>query len=178
MTSTQNDSIFYKKGTKYECTISPSDKYQFFGQHDRLLKFLTFIQSRLSVSFTDWDASFTFFLELSEPTALNKDDPKKCSSGSRLHIHGYFEFPTSLSVGQFLLNGQYWLTRYSDVQINAYRADYWPKYCRKQQHIIKMLCKSSGCLPSTLTNDTPVISVNTDIRKRFIQKASAFCNPT
>ncbi len=76
---------------------------------------------------------------MSEPRALNKEDHKKCTSGSRLHLHGSLWCDTNLSMAHFLLKSQYYLTRWCDVQLNGYRKDYWPTYCKKQSALMKAL---------------------------------------
>jgi len=133
--------IFYQRNTRYEITINPNDKHQFFGSVRRLELFVMSIQKLLIIAFDNYNIQYKLYLELSEPIAINKDCATKSSSGSRLHLHGTFECDSDIVMGLFLLKGQYYLSRWADIQINDYRKVYWPKYCCKQKLIMKALGK-------------------------------------
>ncbi len=131
--------VFYGIQKKYEVTINPNDKHQFFGSPRRLELFVMDVQKLLIKAFDNYNVKYRLCIELSEPKAINKEDNKKCSSGSRLHMHGYILFDSNLVLGNYLLKSQYYLSRWSDIQINEYRKDYWPDYCAKQKLVMKAL---------------------------------------
>ncbi len=138
--------VFYKKSIRYEITINPNDKHQYYGKTRRIELFVSFIQSCLKLCFDNYGIQYKLYLELSEPRAINKDYHKKSSCGARLHLHGWFMCPTDLSVGNYLLTSQYLLSRHSDVQINEYRKE-WLTYCKKQSPVIKALAKFHSKVP-------------------------------
>ncbi len=108
------------------------------------------MQEEMIKCFDNYNINYYLVLELTEPTALNKTGtPGKSKSGSRLHLHGWFEMPTLLSVGHYLLKSQYLLSRHSDVQINCYRAG-WIGYCKKQSSIIRQVAKMEHRVPYIL----------------------------
>jgi len=133
--------IFYSSGHKYEITINPNDACQFFGNVRRLECFVMSIQKLLIVALDNYCIKYKLYIELSEPRAINKEDSRKSRSGSRLHLHGFIFCVDEVAIGEFLLKSQYLLSRFCDVQINAYREDYWPSYCVKQKAIMKALAK-------------------------------------
>ncbi len=133
--------VFYKSNTKYEITINPNDKHQFHGNSRRLELWIMDMQKLITTAFDNYGIMYKLYWECSEPRSINKEDRKK-SSGSRLHFHGYFLCPNDVVMGNYLLQSVYKLSRWSDVQVNEYRPDYWPKYVSKQGKIIKALAKS------------------------------------
>lgn len=123
-----NPTLFYKKGT-YAITINPTDKYQYYGKHDRLEKFKTFINEQL-VHYPQYGIHYKLWIELSEPK-------NKTVNGPRLHLHGIITFHSKKSVKHFLLNEIYKITRYAVYDIDTIEnMETWITYCTKQQHII------------------------------------------
>ena len=59
---------------------------------------------------------------------------------SRVHYHGIILFPTPLSIRTFLLNYYHLLTGMSSIQLNPYRPQIWPEYCRKQKYLFPEHC--------------------------------------
>ncbi len=151
---------FYNVRTRYEITINPCDALQYFSKQNRIILFVTQLQKHLNNALTDNDIQFNIYLELSEPVALNKSDPRKSSSGSRLHYHGTIYFPTALAVGKFLLHSQYLLIRFADVQINPYRPEYWDKYITKQCKIMAEVGLHFKHIPTRLTHKSLIIHRN------------------
>ncbi len=149
--------IFYKKNIKYEITINPNDKNQHYGSPRRLQLFIMHMQKLLQLAFDNYGIRYKLHLELSEPQAINKESTKtKSRSGARLHFHGTIAFPTDAIVGEFLLKSQYLLSRHSDIQINSYREEYWPKYILKQRRVIEAMAIQYKT-PVVLTHDQPQI---------------------
>ncbi len=136
------EKVYFKEKMKYEVTINPNDKHQWFSRPRRLELFVMNIQHLLVTALDNYKIKYKLWIELSEPKAINKEDMKKCSSGARLHLHGYLYFENSLVVGEFLLKSQYYLSRWADIQVNSYRDDYWPDYCKKQKAVMKALSKA------------------------------------
>ncbi len=130
---------FYVSKRRYEITINPNDKHQYFGNVRRLELFVMDIQKLLVQALDNYDVRYKLYIELSEPRSINKDSTSKSTSGARLHMHGYIICDDTLIVGLFLLKSQYYLSRWSDVQINSFREEYWPKYCLKQRTVMKAL---------------------------------------
>ncbi len=133
--------VFYNILKKYEVTINPNDKHQFFGSPRRLELFVMDVQKLLIKAFDNYNVKYRLYIELSEPKAINKEDTRKCSAGSRLHMHGYILFDSNLVLGNYLLKSQYYLSRWADIQVNEYREDYWSEYCVKQKPVMKALSK-------------------------------------
>ncbi len=149
--------IFYKKNIKYEITINPNDKNQYFGNPRRLQLFIMHMQKLLQLAFDNYGIRYKLHLELSEPKAINKESHKmKSTSGARLHFHGTLAFPSDAIVGEFLLKSQYLLSRHSDIQLNSYREEYWPKYILKQRKVIEALAIHYKT-PVVLTHHQPEI---------------------
>ncbi len=134
------ESVFYEIGKRYEITINPNDGGQYFGNIRRLELFVTLIHKRLVNAFDNIGVEYKLWIELSEVRAINKEAFEKSSSGSRLHLHGYINFPNNVVLGNYLFKGQYKLSRHSDVQVNLYREG-WLNYCTKQRVVMKALAK-------------------------------------
>ncbi len=148
--------IFYKSNIRYEITINPNDKHQFYGKPRRLQLFVMDIQKLLIKAFDNYDIEYKLCIELSEPRSLNKENSKKCKSGARLHMHGYLLMPNDLAVGNYLMKSTYYLTRWSDVQVNEYRKCYWAEYCHKSDNVMKALANHYK-IKVVLTQKMPLI---------------------
>ncbi len=153
MDSTLKDiKVIYKSGHRYEITINPNDKHQFFGSPRRLEIFMTKLHALLVDALDNYKQEYKLFVELSEPHInVNSKSPLP-----RLHFHGTIKFVNELAVGQFLLKSLYKLSRFSNVTLNDYREDYWPKYISKQSLVMKALAKYYK-VKVTIKNKQPLI---------------------
>lgn len=128
-TSKEPKDIYYKPNTKYSITINPSDKFQYAGREDRLMKVRAVLESQMIFIKSD----YLFYIELSEPRHFNQD-----KIGSRVHFHGTISFPTKQATVDFLVSGLYRLSRFADIDIDTIEDQtYWDAYCTKQQHLFE-----------------------------------------
>lgn len=144
---TLNKAFTYTRKTKYEITVNHDDSYQFIDHTKedlthvkRFKSYYDMIHQYLIQIFDRFDIKYELYIELSEPKMCSQFAKGKPAS-SRLHCHGTIEFPTNKSIGLWLLNSFHLLGTHCDVQINEYRPDYWPEYCRKQSRIISTIIK-------------------------------------
>ncbi len=129
MEKPQPTKLFYVPNVMYSITINPSDKYQFLGKPERLIKFMNFMNENV-ISWNQIGINYELYFELSEPRNTT-------GVGSRLHMHGTIEFRTNKAVRSFLLNEMYKITRYAVFDIDTIDDPlYWKAYCTKQQSII------------------------------------------
>lgn len=138
--------------TKYEISINPDDKCQFFGSPRRLENFITKIHPLLIKCLDNYGIEYNLWLELSTPHI----NINKSSSYPRLHYHGTITLKSSVICGQFLLKSLYLLSRFSNVTYNCYRKDYWPDYCTKNKKLMVSLCKYYK-VPYKLKHKMPLI---------------------
>ncbi len=142
----------FSKGT-YEITVSPDDRHQFFGRYGKRLQwFWTKIHPLLINALDHYDIEYKMYLELSEPHI----NVNKSSTTSRLHFHGTITFKDDLSVGYYLLESQYKMSRWCNTTINDYRPDVWPEYIRKQRPILRALCAHER-VPYSITHKKPLL---------------------
>ncbi len=128
---------FYKINTWYSITINPCDKYQFFGNIDRLQKFRNYFYE-LFVS--NW-CQYEMFIELSEPrgTLIYK------YQGPRLHLHGKIKFSGKAMMIAFLLDGVRRLCHVGSIDIDSIDdTDVWLTYCTKQKHLHSRITRLSN----------------------------------
>ncbi len=120
---------FYMVGQCYSITLSPSDKYQWFGNRKRLELF----QNHLSVELLHLTMKYQMYLEISEP---HEARPAGSYKGPRLHLHGWMNFSSADEILQFLISGYYRLTRWCSVDIDKVNDKaVWLAYCTKQRVI-------------------------------------------
>lgn len=134
-----NTDLFYESGNTYAVTLNPQDKYQYFGNPDRLQK----LHNKLYELFLNRPKGmdYKFFFEISEPKLL------KCEKGGpRIHIHGWITFNTDKSVYKFLLTFLYKLQHIGILDIDTIdNMDTWQSYCTKQQRYINVKPLSNVC---------------------------------
>lgn len=120
--------VFYKKGIKYSVTLNPEK--QFFGDDQRFKKF-RHEMFELFQGLGPNKIDYTMHIELSEPREV-----KPGGSGSRYHLHGWFEFKTETSILYFLDYFQYKMSRIGYYELDICNdLNKWYKYMTKQSHI-------------------------------------------
>lgn len=132
---------FYDNGVIYELTINFDDNHQLFGKGNRDGLFRAKVPP-LVKDILDNSAHYCLYPEISMPQHVNKT-----SSQPRIHYHGIIVF---YDMYAFLLTGLYSLGRFSDVQFNHYRPNYWKDYCKKSNHLFKKLPGIRNCTYDTV----------------------------
>lgn len=128
--------IFYKVGEPYEITLNPCDGLQHLDDVSRL-SFVYDDMSKLLIKYFGKDTQYKLYPEISEPKFSNKK-----GSYPRIHFHGNIKFTTTDSLGEFLLCKFNKLRQGYSIQLNNYRPEHWPKYCKKQKAFMKPLLAS------------------------------------
>lgn len=136
MTSMQKspdvDKFIVSPNIIYEITLNPDDKHQFPNKQDsrvtNVKASLDDILNRVST-----DTKYHLFPEMSMPQYGYQTKNRY----SRVHYHGIILFRTPLAVRKFYLNIFHRLTGMCSIQLNPYRPDHWPSYCRKQKMYFK-----------------------------------------
>ena len=124
--------FIYSPKVVYEITINPDDKHQCAGKGDsRVTGVKAFIEDILKDK--NSDILYHMFPEMSMPQFGNSSKNRY----SRVHYHGIISFRTHSAVRYFLLNLWHKLTGSNSIQLNPYRPDHWPDYCRKQQDMFQ-----------------------------------------
>lgn len=114
----------------YSLTLNPVDKYQFYGQDLRLLKFRNFVYEQLLTLAGD----YTLVVELSEPLGMKTQG----YTGPRLHMHGVIVFRKKEQLYKFLLTDYYKLTRWTSIDIDTIDdITVWMDYILKQDLVPK-----------------------------------------
>ncbi len=151
----EEETVFYQSDTLYEITINPR------GQHMRMIpkNRLRSIYASLKEHLESYEGilEYELYPEISEPRYGNIDR----GSEPRVHYHGTIRFYKDIDVGEFLYIHLYKLKKYADYCINAYREDYWPKYCKKQEVIMLKLCKKYS-VPYKLHNKSKFFIIRTN----------------
>lgn len=137
------DVNFFNIATTYAITIAPSDKYQWFGDPDRLLKQRNMVYEKMLL-YTKLKIDFTLYSELSEP-----HEGKYGSEGPRGHFHGVIRFKSHRGLKCWLLTEFHKLLQMGIVDIDTISCmDTWLKYCKKQQTIIQLEPISNSIKPN------------------------------
>lgn len=123
----------YNKGDLLSITIQPDDKLQGFHAPKRYQDFLGFYHTKLNRIFEDSKLfQFYFRLELSEPIGSVQPD-----HGPRLHLHGFVELLSNLSVFKWLCDIMPDLLVHARLEIHhvktAAMAQGWHEYIHAQQ---------------------------------------------
>lgn len=122
----ENTENYYKINTKYSITLTPIDKYQYFGKPNRYNKFHNFVYEQFICNAYEHE----LFIEVSEPRGFHKQG----YSGPRLHLHGYILFRNKKELANFLMDGYYRLTRWAGTDIDTIEDEKkWYSYCTKQR---------------------------------------------
>lgn len=149
MSSEQKEpKAFLTTGIVYEMTLNAPDRGQYFNKETRATKCVEHYSTILELMRPY--ADYTFYPELSQIRNSNPEKQHYC----RWHYHGFIKFKDNLALAQWLVHSQYKLSKTVDYQINAYREEYWNKYCTKQEEIMKPLCKSLN-IPYILSSTKP-----------------------
>lgn len=128
------DLLKSNKCTKYEITICPDDKHQYFGQGDRRLECWLNSMDRFLRDSLD-GVLYTLYTDISTPHVNVRKGVVP-----RLHLHGILEFMHE-SKARFWVNNMYKLSRWAIVTVNPLRKDEkeWIKYCQKTMPMLKLL---------------------------------------
>lgn len=167
--------IFYFPEHPLAFTLNASDKFQYFGDSDRLNKGVRFYSQRLKDALDPY-AKYVAYLELSEPHG-NLDVK---TMGPRLHVHGVFILRNEIMTRQFLLHGLPRLKEECKVDIDTIKdASVWAFYCTKQQHIMQTapLYNHESMLVPIGTSDFEEAYGEYDVIKKKKDKASSKLPP-
>ncbi len=126
--------IFYNEKDTYEITINPDDNNQCLKDEFRYRLVLNKF-SKLFQYMANQGILLNLYPEISEVQCINDKFP-------RIHFHGTLRFASRYAVGLFLLKYAYMLSQRCNTQINEFRPDYWPLYCKKQEHQMKYMTET------------------------------------
>lgn len=160
---------FYKVGEWYEITVNPDDNHQFINDEFRFRKvvdYITIVASHMHAQ----EIVMKLYPEISEIQHLI--DGKY----PRIHFHGKIKFNSKKALQKFLLKYSLCLSKFSSVQINNYRKEYWDKYCVKQSDIMQDLTTSENYvypLVFSKPRETPSFIFPESIVKRKKDKSKA-----
>lgn len=114
----------------YEFTLNLDDKHQLMGSVDlRLVKALGLIRELFDTM--NGDLYYNLRTEISMP----QYGDKHTNYIPRIHYHGIIYIRDEEGVLNWLIRHAYMLTRIGRYQLNPYRPEYWPQYCKKHEKI-------------------------------------------
>lgn len=126
--ATNTEKFNLSSNVTYEITINPDDRHQYGGKGDTRIQN---VKSDLDDIFKNQNEDILLHLlpEISTPQFGNNTTHKL----ARIHYHGVILLRTDQALRKFLLCMWHKITSISSIQLNPYRPDHWPVYCRKQQ---------------------------------------------
>lgn len=120
---------YYSTNQLYSITINPSDAMQYWDSDNLISRTISFLKDVLPI--------FKKKILLNIPHELYIEHSK----GSRIHVHGWFQFKNYNDILPFLgIINEYIRDDSIQVEIDSIKDFWiWYIYCTKQQHIIKPL---------------------------------------
>lgn len=132
-THKEDDKWEYKLNTVYEFTISPAPKHQYINKKDARIRHVT---ETVKEMLPEEEIKYHLFPETTQKQ-YGRDSKNEINN---VHFHGVLLFPSALGLRRFLLNYWHKLTKIASIQVNEYRPDHWPEYCRKQKWLFPERC--------------------------------------
>lgn len=129
---------FYVKGKWYSITLNPSDKYQYVGHTQRLIKVQNMLNELMLALRAD-KIHYRYSIDISEPREV-----VTTSIGPRIHLHGRIFFQTRKSIEMWLVKHMYDISRTCYLNIDTCDdIEIWDRYSDKYNHILNNKSQAS-----------------------------------